>query len=403
MRENKIISDFDNSVINAIVNNPKLYRDNRNYITTDLFQNKYVKYIFKVILEYYHKYDNIPNFQFIEEIIKDEQGNEKISKMILDQLFIIKSIELSEDQIQFITDNLIKRLKDNKISSLKLNADKMDEDTIRKTVEQITDIEQKNKKWEMKYIWDEIENQDRKILPTKLELIDKYGISKGEIGLLMAATGVGKSVFLTYIANNFMLGGYKTLHLVFEGNIDNYIINHRRKLNNPTEEQLRRGNTTANLKIIKMSSNQTTTKDIEELIKDQINQDFVPDVVVIDYVDCLVSTTQVKEHWQGDIGIINELEHLSQKYNLAIWSAVQSNRSGINKDLDLSNAAGSISKLQKASMVIALTRTPEQEERNTADLKILKNRFGNKDTSYDATWNPSEMKIKTPINEAFTL
>jgi hypothetical protein len=91
------------------------------------------------------------------------------------------------------------------------------------------------------------------------------------------------------------------------------------------------------------------------------------------------------------------MEHLAQKYEIAIWSAIQANRSGISKPIELDNVSGSIAKVQKASMVLALTRTPIQEEQNLADVRVLKNRTGRKAQTINCPWNPSTMEIAMPI------
>jgi hypothetical protein len=106
-----------------------------------------------------------------------------------------------------------------------------------------------------------------------------------------------------------------------------------------------------------------------------------------------------KEIWQNDIKIINELEHICQKYQVGLWTAIQANRSGVNKELTIENVSGSIQKAQKASLVLALTRNLDQEQNNTADVRILKNRFGAKEMSLNCVWNPNEMNIELPITE----
>jgi len=401
MRQTEHI-DFDNYIINTIINNPKVYVDNKHNFTKDIVKNKYVSFILQLITEHYKKYEEIPTFLFLKELIKTEYPD-KIKNIVLDQLFLIESIQPTPEQISFITDNIRQRLKDNKVSKVKQNIDKLDEEQIRAVAEEISSINRSQKRWEVKHIWDNVERKERVVLPTNLELIDKYGVAKGEIGLLMAGTGIGKSVFLTYVASELMLGGYKTLHIVFEGNIDDYIIKHRNKLGDYTEEQLKKGKNTSNLKVIKLPNNSSTTSDIEDIIKDVINNGFTPDAIVLDYVDCLTGNNKVKELWINDIAIINELEHLAQKYNIVLWSAVQSNRSGLNKELTLENVAGSIQKLQKATMVIALTRNPEQQEANLADLRLLKNRFGGLEISQNCVWNPENINIEAPITQPILL
>jgi len=391
-------NDFDILIINTIINNPRVFVDNHYLFNEEIVKNKYSKAILQIIKEYYDNYNGIPSFLILEEMVRSEYDGHLIGNVLLDHLSLIKTTDLPPDQLEFITSHIIKKIKDNKLQDLKRNVDRLDTEKLKETSLEIERIDNIQNKWEIKHIWDEVEYKEREIIPTGLELIDKYGIAKGEIGLFMAHTGIGKSVGLTFLASNFMLGGHKTLHIVFEGNIDNYILSHRKKLGDPDPDQLKRGKTTSNLRVIKLPSNQTTTRDIEEVIKLQIADGFTPDALVIDYVDCLVGLKQNKDLWVSDISIINELEHLAQKYNTAIWSAVQANRSGINKDLELSNAAGSISKIQKASMVVAITRTAEHQESNTADLKVLKNRFGKLEVSINIKWKPDTLEIEAPIH-----
>lgn len=390
--------DFDLWIINTIINKPKVFIDNQRLLQEEVVKNKYSNFLLQLIKEYYQKYNGVPNFIILKQLIIDEYGGSVIEKVLIEQLSQVEILNLSQDQFEFVQSHITKKIKDIKLQGLRQNVDKLDEETLSRVSQEIERIDNIQKRWEIKHIWDDIEYKEREILPTGLEIIDKYGIAKGEIGLLMAATGIGKSVGLTFLASNFMLNGYKTLHIVFEGNIDNYIVAHRKKLGDPEPEKLKKGKTTQNLKVIKLPSNQTTTRDIEEVIKLHISDGFTPDALVIDYVDCLVGQKLTKDLWVGDIAIINELEHLAQKYNIAVWSAVQANRSGINKDLELSNAAGSISKVQKASMVVAITRTPEHQECNTADLRVLKNRFGKLDVSINVPWNPETLHIEAPIH-----
>jgi replicative DNA helicase len=396
--------EFENSLLKAILSKPVILMRNTELLSKEeLFSNKYNKFIFTNILEYFQVYKEVPRIEFLKQKIKSEIDNSSQLTIIMDHLEInIEPIQLTESEIDFLEGQIKIKLKDNILTNAMRKIDKLTPDQIENIVEDVSKLNSNEKKYTIKMIWDELESETRQPIPTGLELIDEFGIAKGELGLLIASTGVGKSVFLSFIANNFMKLNYKTLHIVFEGNINTYLSMHRRKLNNPTSEQLKNGTTTNNLRIIQMTSNVSTVKDVENLVKQFIVEGFVPDVLVIDYVDCLVGSNK-KEIWQNDISIINELEHLSQKYNVAIWSAVQANRSGVNKDLGLENVAGSISKTQKASMVLSLTRNPIQEDSNKADVKVLKNRFGPKRGSMNCDWNPKEMKIKLPISDSITL
>jgi hypothetical protein len=399
-----MMEDFENKMLKAVLNKPNILIKNIGVISREeLFVNRYNKYILKSMIEYYEKYGEVPTIEFLCSIIHSDNANEKIVKMMLDHLLlVIEPIVLTEAEMSYLEDNIKKRLSENIISKATNNLQKLSTEDKEKVLSDVVYLEQENPEYEIVYLWEELEEETRQPIPTGLPLIDEYGIAKGEIGLLMAGTGVGKSVFLTYLANNFMLGGYKTLHIVFEGHRNTYLRAHRTKLNNPSTEQLKKGKTISNLRLVQMKSNKTTTKDIELLINTSIQEGFIPDVIVLDYVDCLVGSNK-KEIWQNDISIMNDLEHISQKYNIALWSAVQANRSGLNKDLEINNVSGSISKAQKASFILALTRNPLQAEDNKASIVVIKNRFGVCRASYDCIWNPSKMIIQLPINERQTL
>ena len=395
-----MIKDFENKMLKSIFNKPSILIKNIEYITRDeIFVEKYNKYILQHIIEYYTKYKEVPSIDFVCDMIINESIAPQITKICIDHLLLmIDPIELTEGEMNYLEDNIKKRLKDNIVSKTANKIENLSTEELEKVIVDVNNLQQDNPNYETIFLWEELEEETRQPIPTKLELIDEYGIAKGELGLLLAGTGVGKSVFLTYLANNFMLNGYKTLHIVFEGHRNTYLRAHRTKLGNPSTENLRRGKTISNLRLVQMKSNHTTTKDIEALINHTIQDGFIPDVIVLDYVDCLVGSNK-KEIWQNDISIVNELEHISQKYNIALWSAVQANRSGINKELSIENISGSISKAQKASFILALTRSPEQEEQNRATMSVIKNRFGVKRSSYNCVWAPAEMKIELPIKE----
>jgi replicative DNA helicase len=376
-----------------LIDKKSFYQFVNNKTLIYLFNNKYNKFIFELIVEFFQRYNTIPTSDIILNMIDDNISQDNIKKQMMDHFIMIDSLDITEGEINYLIDNLNTKIKDSIIKQTGVTP-KVLEDTFQK----ISELENTTSKYKVRHLWDIVERNDRQIIPTGLQVIDECGIGKGELGLLLAGTGVGKSVFLTYVANNFMLKGYKTLHIVFEGDIDTYLESHQRKLKYPTKEQLESFNQGKNLKLYQMGANTTTISDIQKLIVELSNDNFIPDVIVIDYLDCIVGENNKKEIWQNDIVIINELERLAIKYNVAVWSAVQANRTGLNKELQLENMSGSISKSQKATLIASLRRTEEHQETNTAHIKILKNRYGMLKESFNCIWNPVTMEISAPIN-----
>lgn len=388
MLESKLLKILlhDKKTFVKMINNPNL---------RDYFINKYNKFIIQLIVEFYNNYECIPEPEYVIEQINSQYPHQQVKQTLIDHFNYILTIELQQGEIDFILDNFKERVKENIIHNVSSKLDKLNSSELLQNLNKIGELSETSIAYQSRNLWDKVQNLTREIIPTGIDLIDDCGISKGELGILLAGTGIGKSVALSYMANNFMLSGYKVLHIVFEGNIDNYLDSHQRKLN-MTNEQIKDLESSKNLKLIKLPSNSTSISDIQKLLVELSNDGFTTDVMVIDYLDCVVGNGS-KEIWQNDISIINEMERLALKYNIAVWSAVQANRSGLNKELQLENISGSISKAQKATLIIALRRTAEQQENNQATLSMLKNRFGTLKESVNCDWNPVTMEIYAPI------
>lgn len=397
LEKHNTMNDYERKLIAAFFIEPNIYFQNKNHLDLNqVFNNKYNKHFLQLINEYHQEYDGFPSVEVVNDIIQREHQGE-VQKRLLDHFQGITDLKIDEAELRYIEDRIPSQIKENIIRTTQENAHKLSTDELKNRIEQIYTLSSTKKNFEIRNLWDDLNDIERIPIPTQLELIDEFGVAKGELGILLASTGVGKSVFLSYLANNFMLGGYKVLHIVFEGSIEQYHKAHLTKLKNPSQDELRCEVQYQNLKLVKMRANQTSVKDVEELIKSCITDGFIPDCLVIDYLDCIVIRNNSK-NWENDIQIINDMEHLSQKYQVVIWTAVQANRSGTRTELSVENISGSITKAQKATMILALTRTPQQEEQNQADVKVIKNRTGNKRESINCVWNPKQMIIELPIS-----
>lgn len=85
-----------------------------------------------------------------------------------------------------------------------------------------------------------------------------------------------------------------------------------------------------------------------------------PDLVVIDYIERMAATVQMDrgKTWTYYGQIAKELVWLAKRRNCVIWTAVQTNRSGLNAKADMSmeNAQGSIQHFQEASLAVGVRK-----------------------------------------------
>lgn len=189
--------------------------------------------------------------------------------------------------------------------------------------------------------------------------------------------------------------GFKVLQIVFEDRIKQIQRKHFSKLTqveacNLSKEEYAehvkeilknypdRDMIQENLRIIRLKSGEKSVDFIYELIKKHINQGFRPDLVIIDYFECIKLTGQsTMSKWDKEAAIMRKLESIVNELNIAIWVPVQGNRDSINAALvTMDNAGGSLGKIQVAHIIMSITRSLEDIADNIATLTILKNRAG---------------------------
>ena len=395
--------NFQTLLIKMLIEEHGFFKKHRSIISRYKFDNNYSNFLLECIREHYSQYNTTPSYDILRMII-DQQvvGDSMAGKVILDHLDQIQMIRWNEGEQEYIKKNIKGKLQKYLIEQTADRVEKMDHASLLQVIKEIENLKQDSFEYEIKHLW-ELENDHHRIpVETGIDLIDDNGgVAKGEIAILLASTGIGKSVFLTHIASELMLRNNKVLHIVFEGALNDYIGLHRRKLGNYTNDQIKTGKTTSNLKVVKMSSGKTSLNDVSNLIE-YLGSDFIPDVVVIDYIDVIAPSTSKKENWQSEIITSTELEDFCIKHNVVCWTAVQTNRSGLNENIPtLNQMGGSVSKGQKASMVLGVSRTSIHQKENKADIAILKNRHGSTGELLGVEWNPTTMKLDLNPKKVF--
>lgn len=159
-----------------------------------------------------------------------------------------------------------------------------------------------------------------------------------------------------------------------------------------------------NLRIIRLKSGEKSIDFIVELIKKHINAGFRPDIVMIDYFECIKLTgPSTMSKWDKESWIMRKIEAAANDLNIAIWVSVQGNRDSINAELvTMDNAGGSLGKIQIGHIIMSITRSLEDIADNIATIAILKNRAGSSGRVIDgAIFNNGTCTISTDNVEEF--
>ena len=104
---------------------------------------------------------------------------------------------------------------------------------------------------------------------------------------------------------------------------------------------------------------------------------FIPDVVIADYVNIIGEGTgkYIGNRYKSLGNVYQDLKRLSKDRKMIIWTAAQSNRSGMGMELITSaNIAESFEGVHIANVIISLNRTPEERKREALRIFLAKNK-----------------------------
>lgn len=111
---------------------------------------------------------------------------------------------------------------------------------------------------------------------------------------------------------------------------------------------------------------------IERLVQ---QEEFVPDVIIIDYADIMQPIEKGEYRHQID-GIWKRLRALAQKRKCVVFTASQSGRSSIGHDVDSENISEDIRKLAHVTSMVAINQTEDERKKGIVRFKQLAVREG---------------------------
>ena len=134
-----------------------------------------------------------------------------------------------------------------------------------------------------------------------------------------------------------------------------------------------------NVRVMQLDTGEYTATDIRGVVKKKINEGFKPDVLVIDYFECIEpekGTTKLAK-WDQETKTMRKFEKFAKELDVALWLPTQGNRGSLSSDLvTMDQGSGSIGKQQIAQVVISIARSVEDIKNQKATIAVLKNRSG---------------------------
>jgi len=387
-----------------LLNNIVLYKDFATSIVDVIepkyFDNQYFKLIMQILKEYYQKYEHTPSYNTLEQLIKSEVASPMAQKMTLDMMEQVK--EAPGEGETFVQEKALKFCKQQELQKVMTKAQKIIDkgdfesyDHLEEMVREALQVgEVDTGTAEVFANLEEVLEEDfRHPIPMGIPGIDnllKGGIAKGELGVILAPTGVGKSTFLTKISNHAFNLGYNVLQIFFEDNpkiiqrkhftlwteiAPDLLSMHKDKVLNKVQEI--RENAPNKLVLKKLPSDTLTMNQIKNQIRKMIAEGTKVDMVVLDYIDCVVPDKNLGDEWKSEGSVMRGFEAMCHELNLVGWTATQGNRSSISSDVVTTDQmGGSIKKAQVGHVIISVAKSLQQKEMNLATIAITKSRIG---------------------------
>jgi replicative DNA helicase len=417
---------FQLQLINQIILDKIFANSILDVLEQSYFDNKYFKLIVQMIKEYYKKYDCSPSFETLTQIAKSESQTEIITKIILDTINKIKDAPI--EGTVFVQEKALKFCKQQELQKVMGKAQKIIDlgefenyDQLEEMVRGALQVGEVERGTESVFfnLDDVLADDYRHPIPMGIPGIDKLlkgGLAKGEIGVILAPTGVGKSTFITKIANNAFNMGMNVLQIFFEDNpkiiqrkhftlwtgiAPDDLQNHKEEvMKKVTEIKETRSN---QLVLKKLPSDTLTMNQIKNQVRKMIADGVKIDMVLLDYIDCVVPDKNLGDEWKSEGSVMRGFEAMCHELHIVGWTATQGNRSSISSEIVTTDQmGGSIKKAQVGHVIISVAKTLPQKEQNLATIAITKSRIGKDGVVFEnCKFNNEMMEIDTESSVTF--
>lgn len=399
---------IEETILANIINNEDFARKCIPFLDEAYFKEKFEKAILSEAISFFSKY----NQPITKDILKIELGNRKdlTETGLASATEMVDSFPTDKSNVEWLVGQTESFCKERAVynailASIKIiegNDSNRTQDAIPSLLQEalgvsfdtavghnyVTDAESR---------WEFYNRKEEKI-PFDLKMLNKItggGMAKKAVYCVGAQSGGGKSLLMTHVAASTLRMGKNVLYITMEMaeeriaeridanmmRVDISTLGDMSKDEFMTKVDKIQAKTHGKLFIKEYPAGSAHVGHFRALMEElKIKQDFVPDLIVIDYLGICASS---RMKMGGSVNsyayikaIAEELRGFATEYNVPILTGAQLNRSGFdNSDVDLTNTADSMGLVMTLDVFFALIRTDELDEQNSIMVKQLKNRY----------------------------
>ena len=404
------MSDMQNVVLRSFFTNDDYMRKVVPFMEPAYFEGIH-RTIFKQFVEYVAQYSNIPSMEAFR-ITMQESGNfnEDTFRIAVDMLPSLFETDKDTD-IKWLMDQTEKWCQDRALFNAVMESISIIDGKHQSlTKNALPDILTKALAvtFDTAIGHDYLENAEQRYdfyheeeerLPFDLDYLNKItkgGLPKKSLNIVLAGTGVGKSLFMCHCAASALSQGKNVLYVTMEMAEERIAERIDANLLDTSLDQIEKlskdmfvnkvntiaAKTQGKLIIKEYPTGQAHTGHFRALLNElKLKKKFVPDIVFIDYLNICASSRM--KGLGGSVNtysliksIAEEMRGLAVEFNIPIMSATQTTRSGFSSsDPGLEDTSESFGLPATADLMLALVSNDELQALNQILVKQLKNRY----------------------------
>jgi len=256
-------------------------------------------------------------------------------------------------------------------------------------------------------------DDDVETMPTGIQHVDhvmRGGLGRGELGVILAPPGRGKTTFLINLGYGAALAGRNVVHYSLEMRKKKIAIRYDDRLSGSAlkykhtdpekyqrlldkrAEKLLRGH----LYIQSYPTRSMGVSTIRSHLSILASQGFLPDVMLVDYGDIMKPERRKGEMRHEQAGIYEDLRTLAGEFNIAVWTASQTSRSSLSKEvITIEDFAESFEKAAIADAAIGFCQTDSEVMERRMRLFLAKLRGVEDGGMIDCTIDRAHAEIKS--------
>ena len=404
-------TSFQSKIIASLMSDVKFIQTISDILEPDMFDSDSDKWLVKNIRQYFYEYKKQPTLEVVKFKI-DEIDNDVLKSGVVEKLRDVwKNIEATD--LEFVQSETLDFCKNQTLKNAILESVELLENKNYDGIKSIIDDAMKagtTRDLGHDYVPSleaRLEESARITVKTPWDVINDItdgGLGPGELGVVVAPAGIGKSWTLQALGSEVIKKGKTVVHYSLELN-ENYV--------GLRYDSIFSGVTTANIKYhkedvqkkisklpgkllikyfpTKAASVQTLGSHLKQIELSGIDVD----MVIVDYADILMPTGNFKEKRHAIGNIYEDLRGLAGELEIPIWTASQANRSALEEDvIGADKVAEDYSKVMTADFVMSMSRKVEDKIANTGRFHVIKNRFGIDGVTYPSTINTNIGVVK---------